>query len=170
MSFLPFGRSFGGRSARGIVSSAKRTRVVSAPVAEVWKVLEDPYQMPRWWPRVERMEGVEEDRFTQVFVSKRRRTVRADFRLLASEPPDAEYSSGHRTWTQEVEGTPFERVLQESITEVLVETVPEGTRITLAQRQKLKGYTRVGALSMRGATVKRLDEALDGLARIVADP
>jgi hypothetical protein len=133
----------------------------------VWAVLEDPYQMPRWWPRVERMEGVEEDRFTQVFVSKRRRTVRADFRLLASEPPDAEYPSGHRTWTQEVEGTPFERVLQESITEILVEPVPEGTRVTLAQRQKLKGYTRVGALSMRGATIKKLDEALDALARIL---
>lgn len=164
MSFLPF-RGLG--QPRRTVSTAKRTRVLSAPIAEVWKVLEDPYSMPRWWPRVERMEGVEEDRFTQVFVSKRRHTVRADFRLLASEPPDAEYPSGHRTWTQEVVGTPFERVLQESITEVLVEPVPEGTRVTIAQRQKLKGYTRIGALSMRGATVKRLDQALEGLERIV---
>jgi uncharacterized protein YndB with AHSA1/START domain len=165
MSFVPF-RGLG--QPRQNVSSAKRTRVLSAPIGEVWKVLEDPYQMPRWWPRVERMEGVEADRFTQVFVSKRRRTVRADFRLLASEPPDAEYPSGHRTWTQEVAGTPFERVLQESITEVLVEPVPEGTRVTIAQRQKLRGYTRFGALSMRSATAKRLDQALDGLARILA--
>ena len=163
MSWVRLGRT----GARRTVSSAKRARVLSAPIAEVWKVLEDPYQMPRWWPRVERMEGVQDDRFTQVFFSKRRRTVRADFRLLASEPPDAEYPSGHRTWTQEVAGTPFERVLQESITEVLVEPVAEGTRVTIAQRQKLKGYTRIGALSMRGATIKRLDEALDGLARIV---
>ena len=163
MSWVRLGRTGGRRT----VSSAKRARVLSAPIAEVWKVLEDPYQMPRWWPRVERMEGVQDDRFTQVFFSKRRRTVRADFRLLASEPPDSEYPSGHRTWTQEVAGTPFERVLQESITEVLVEPVPEGTRVTIAQRQKLKGYTRIGALSMRGATIKRLDEALDGLARIV---
>ncbi len=64
-------------------------------------------------------------------------------------------------------GTPFERVLQESITEVLLEPVPEGTRVTIAQRQKLKGYTRFGALSMRSATIKRLDQALDGLARIL---
>jgi len=153
---------------RRTVSTAKRTRVVSAPIAEVWKVLADPYQMPRWWPRVERMEGVDDEHFTQVFVSKRRHTVRADFRLLASEPPDAQYPTGHRTWTQEVAGTPFERVLQESITEILVEPVPDGgTRVTLAQRQKLKGYTRIGALSMRGATAKRLDEALAGLARIL---
>jgi uncharacterized protein YndB with AHSA1/START domain len=164
MSFLGF-RALG--APRLTVSRAKRVRVLSAPIEEVWKVLADPYQMPRWWPRLERMEGVEEDRFTQVFVSKRSRTVRADFHLLASEPPDAEYPSGHRTWTQEVEGTPFERVLQESITEVLVEPVEEGTRVTLAQRQKLKGYTRIGALSMRGATGKKLDQALDGLERIL---
>ena len=43
--------------------------------------------MPRWWPGVERMEGVEADRFTQVFKTKRGRPVRADFRVLRSEPP-----------------------------------------------------------------------------------
>jgi uncharacterized protein YndB with AHSA1/START domain len=167
MSFIPF-RNRGLFEPRSAITNAKRTRVLDAPIAAVWEVLEDPSQMPRWWPRVERMEGVEADRFTQVFVSKRRHTVRADFRLLASEPPDAHYPTGHRTWTQEVAGTPFERVLSESITEVLVEPAPEGgTRVTIAQRQKLKGYTRIGALSMRGATLKRLDQALDGLARIL---
>ena len=147
--------------------SGRRTRVVGAPVADVWKVLEDPYQMPRWWPRVERVEGVEDDRFTQVFLSKRRHTVRADFRLLASEPPEAEQCRGHRSWTQEVMGTPFERVLQESTTDVVVEPVPEGgTRVTIAQRNKLRGTSRLGALQLRRATGKRLDEALDGLRRI----
>jgi len=164
MSFAPFRGMFGPRRP---VSNAKRTRVLSVPMAEVWKVVEDPFQMPRWWPRVDRVEGVEEDRFTQVYVSKRRHTVRSDFRLLASEAPDAEYPTAHRTWSQEVAGTPFERVLQESITEILLEPVPEGTRVTIAQRQRLKGYTRVGALSMRGATIKMLDQALEGLERIL---
>jgi len=167
VSFIPF-RNRGFFEPRSTISTSKRTRVLNAPVAEVWHVIEDPYQMPRWWPHVARVEGVEGDHFTQVFTSKRGRTVRADFRLLASESPDAEYPSAHRTWTQEVEGTPFERVLSESITEVLVEPVPEGgTRVTIAQRQKLRGYTRFGALSMRGATTKRLDQALDGLERIL---
>jgi uncharacterized protein YndB with AHSA1/START domain len=147
--------------------SGGRTRVVGAPVADVWEVVKDPYQMPRWWPRVERVEGVEDNRFTQVFLSKRRHTVRADFRLLASEPPDAERPSAHRSWTQDVMGTPFERVLQESITEVLLEPVPDGTRATIAQRHKLKGTSRLGALQMRRATRKRVEEALDGLARIL---
>jgi uncharacterized protein YndB with AHSA1/START domain len=144
-----------------------RTRVVPAPLAEVWRVVEDPYQMTRWWPRVERVEGVQDDRFTQVFLSKRRRTVRVDFRLLTSEPPDAERPGAHRSWTQEVVGTPFERVLQESVTEVRLEPVPDGTRVAIAQRNKLKGTSRLGVLSMRRATGKRLDEALDGLARIL---
>jgi uncharacterized protein YndB with AHSA1/START domain len=142
--------------------------VVNASIEDVWSVVADPYQMPRWWPQVERVEGVDDDRFTHVFVSSRRRTVRADFRLVASEPPGDGGRRGHRTWTQELKGTPFERVLQESVTEVVVEPTPEGgTRVTIAQAHKLKGTSRLGALSMRRATSRRLDQALDGLVRIL---
>jgi uncharacterized protein YndB with AHSA1/START domain len=163
MSFLPFRIG----ASRHNLSSATRSRLLAAPLAEVWAVVEDPYQMPRWWPSVERMEGVEDDRFTQVFKTRRRRTVRADFRVLASEPPGGEYASGHRTWSQEVVGTPFETVLHESVTEVAVEPADGGTKVTLAQRQRLRGYSKTGALAMRSATAKRLDEALDGLERIL---
>jgi hypothetical protein len=164
VSFLPFRLG----QARLNLSTASRSRVIGAPVADVWKVIEDPHQMPRWWPGVERMEGVQDDRFTQVFKSRRRRTVRADFRLLASEAPGGGYVGGHRTWEQDLVGTPFERVLAESITEIAVEPGPGpdgGTLVTLAQRQKLRGYSRTGAWAMRSATGKRLDEALEGLAR-----
>lgn len=148
--------------------NVRRTRVLDAPLGDVWQVVEDPYQMPRWWPRLERVEGVQDDRFTEVFLSKRRRTVRADFRVLVSEAPDGSEASGRRNWTQEVAGTPFEGVLQESTTELIVEPVPEGgTRVTIAQRNNLKGTSRLGALQMRRATGKRLDAALNGLARIL---
>jgi len=165
VKFFPFGIGAGRRS----LSTATRTAVLdSASVEDVWAVVADPYQMPRWWPGVERMEGVEDDRFTQVFKTKRRRTVRADFRLLASEPPGAEYTGAHRTWEQEVEGTPFDRVLVESITEIGLEPAPDGgTRVTLAQRQRLRGYSKTGALAMRSATARRLDEALEALQTIL---
>jgi uncharacterized protein YndB with AHSA1/START domain len=163
MSLLPF--RIGAN--RHNLSSATRSRVLAAGPAEVWEVIADPYQMPRWWPSVERMEGVEDDRFTQVFKTRRKRTVRADFRVLASEPPGGEYTSAHRTWTQEVVGTPFEPVLHESITEIAVEPADDGTKVTIAQRQRLRGYSKTGALAMRSATRKRLDEALDGLERIL---
>ena len=70
MTPLPFGIG----TTRRTVSTAARTRVLAAPVGEVWKVIEDPHQMPRWWPGVERMEGVEGERFTQVLKTARRRT------------------------------------------------------------------------------------------------
>ena len=162
MSFLPFRIGANRRN----LSSAERSRELAAPPAEVWAVIADPYQMPRWWPSVERMEGVEDDRFTQVFKTRRRRTVRADFRVLASEPPGGEYTSGHRSWSQEVAGTPFEPVLHESITEIAVEPANAGTKVTIAQRQRLRGYSKAGALAMRSATAKRLDEALEGLERL----
>lgn len=115
--------------------------------------------MPRWWPGVTRMEGVEDERWTQVFTTKRGRPVRADFHLMLSEPP------WRLVWEQEVSGTPFERVLEESITEVILQPVDGGTEVTIAQRQKLRGYSRTGGLLLRRATKGKLKEALEGLER-----
>ena len=114
--------------------------------------------MPRWWPGVERMEGVDDDRFTQVFKTKRGRPVRADFRVLSLGAAVA------RSWEQEIAGTPFERVLNESVTEVALKPVPGGTEVTIVQHQKLRGYSRTGGFMLRRATAAKLDEALDGLA------
>jgi uncharacterized protein YndB with AHSA1/START domain len=139
---------------------ARRSRTIQATPQQVWEVVEDPHHMPRWWPGVQRMESVEEDHWTQVFQTKKGRPVRMDFRLLASEPPY------QRAWEQEVAGSPFERVLIESVTEVALEEDGNGTRVTIAQRQKLKGYSRTGGFMLRRATTKKLDEALDGLERI----
>ena len=116
--------------------------------------------MPRWWPGVTRMEGVHDDRFTQVFISKRGRTVRMDFQVLASEPP------WRRMWEQELAGTPFERVLGQSVTEIVLEPEGTGTKVTIEQRQKLRGYSRTGAFMMKRAARERLDQALEGLERI----
>jgi hypothetical protein len=117
--------------------------------------------MPRWWPGVERVEAVAPDRFTQVFKTKRGRSVRIDFRVRASEPPTT------RAWEQEVAGTPFERVLRSSVIEVQLDPVPAGTEVTISQEQKLRGYSRTGGFLVRRATAAKLDEALEGLARIM---
>ena len=49
--------------------------------------------------------------------------------------------------------------------EVVVEPAEGATRVTIEQRQKLRGQMRFGGLFLRRATRKRLDEALDGLER-----
>jgi uncharacterized protein YndB with AHSA1/START domain len=138
------------------------TRTIPATPQRVWSMLEDPHHMPRWWPGVTRMESVEVERWTQVFTTKRGRPVRADFHLTISEPP------WRRVWEQDVVGTPFERVLDESIIEVMLEPVDGGTQVTIAQRQKLRGYSRTGGFLLRRATKDKLKEALEGLERVCA--
>lgn len=125
-------------------------------------MISDAHHMPRWWPGVERMEGVQEDRWTQVFKTKKGRPVRADFQVLVSEPPF------RQVWGQELAGTPFERVLNELTIEIRLEPArgDAGTEVTIEQAQKLRGYSKTGGFLVRSATKKRLDEALDGLARI----
>jgi uncharacterized protein YndB with AHSA1/START domain len=139
---------------------AQRSRTLPASQQELWEIVSDPHHMPRWWPGVDRMEGVEDDRFTQVLKTKRGRPVRADFRVVHSEP------TWTRSWAQEVAGTPFERVLSESVVEVRLKPAPGGTEVIISQQQKLRGYSRTGGFLLRRATETKLDEALDGLARI----
>jgi uncharacterized protein YndB with AHSA1/START domain len=148
--------------------AAKRTRTVSASPAEVWEVIADPHHMPRWWPGVKRMEDVSEEHWTQVFQTKKGRAVRVDYHLIKSDPPGPGGDPpGVLSWEQEIEGTPFERVLAESITELVLEPQDAGTQVTLIQRQKLRGYSRTGGFLLRRATKERLDEALKGLDGIV---
>jgi uncharacterized protein YndB with AHSA1/START domain len=143
------------------VPTTRRERTLEADPQRVWELIEDPHHMPRWWPGVQRMESVDENRFTQVFYTKRGRPVRMDFRVLASEPPV------RRVWEQELEGSPFERVLGQAITEIQLEPAGDGrTQVAIVLTQKLRGYSRTGGFMLRRATRRRLDEALDGLAAI----
>jgi uncharacterized protein YndB with AHSA1/START domain len=131
--------------------------MLGAAPERVWEVVEDPHHFPRWWPGVKRMEGVDGERWTQVFVTKKGHTVRVDFRLLDSAAPS------RRRWEQELVGSPFERVLRRSVTEVRVEPAGAGTKVTIEERQKLRGYSRLVGLLLRRAARTRLDGALDGL-------
>src|SRR5919112_1578797 len=35
-----------------------RTREIAAPVGAVWDLVSDPHSLPRWWPKVMRVEDV----------------------------------------------------------------------------------------------------------------
>jgi uncharacterized protein YndB with AHSA1/START domain len=140
---------------------ARRSRTFQVPPAEIFDLIAEPDHLPRWWPGVARVEGVEGDRFTEVLMTKRGRPVRADFRIVQSDRPYAV------AWIQEVEGTPFQRVLNESVVAIGLSIDAEGTTVTIEQRQKLRGYSRTGGFLLRRATAAKLDEALDGIARIL---
>lgn len=140
---------------------AQRTRMLKAGQSEIWELIADPHHMPRWWPGVIRMEGVSDDRFTQVFKTKKGRSVRIDFTIVASDPPRT------RAWAQDIPGSPFERVLSELTIEVQLNPVDDGTEVTISQQQRLRGYSKTGGFLLKRATRQRLEEALDGLERII---
>lgn len=140
--------------------TSRRTRTIAAAPQSVWEVINDPHHLPRWWPGVARMESVSEETWTEVHMTKKGRPVRVDFKLVASEPP------WRRSWEQEIIGTPFERVLNAAVTELELEPVDDGTRVKLALKHNLRGYSRVGAFMLRRATRAKLTEALEDLERI----
>lgn len=148
--------------------TVRRSRVITAPPEDVYVLVADPQHMPRWWPGVQGMEGVEAGVFTQIFLTKKGRRVRADHYLTELEPPGSEGQPGRVSWAQAIEGTPFERVLSEAVTEVQVAGAQGGTEVTISLTQTLRGYNRTGGFLLRRATRKKLDEALDGLERVVS--
>jgi uncharacterized protein YndB with AHSA1/START domain len=127
----------------------------------VWRVVADPHHLLRWWPGVARIEGVSDERFTEVHVSKRGRSVRLDFDVTVSREPH------ERVWVQELAGTPFERYLRESQVAVRLEERPPGTLVTLELRSSPRGASLIGGgLLLARAGRRRLEEALDGLERL----
>jgi carbon monoxide dehydrogenase subunit G len=143
----------------------KRSRVIGARRAEIWRLVSDPNHLSRWWPKVVRVEGVQERArgtgtlWTKVLETQAGRQVRADYRCLYSKEPT------RYVWEQELEGSPFERVLRSSVTSVDLAEADGDTRVTLEMDQGLRGLSRLGGFMVRRATRGQLDEALDGLER-----
>jgi uncharacterized protein YndB with AHSA1/START domain len=137
--------------------TARRSRTLAAPPERVWGIVGDPHHLPRWWPRVTRVEAVTAEHFTEVLTTEDGRSLRADFRVVDSRAPE------RRVWEQEVDGTPFEKVFAASSTEVKLLPDGDGTRVTLVVRQQLRGSARMGGFMVRRATGRVLDEALQAL-------
>jgi uncharacterized protein YndB with AHSA1/START domain len=166
--------------------TVRRSRTIEASPEDLWEVLGDPHHLPRWWPRVSRVEAVEENAFTEVLTGPSGKIVRADFKLL-------EQVDGQRiVWSQQVENTPFARVLRSAETEITLTSAsaghaaggyrehPSATEVTIELRQELQGFSPrpgsgswIGGLSRFGSPLVRraahstIAEALDGLERIV---
>lgn len=146
-----------------------RTRTIEAPVAAVWKLVSDPYNLPRWWPRTARVENVDRkgggrrSQWTKVLETAAGRGVRADFRCLSAAENE------RFVWEQELEGTPFERHLKALRVEVEMRQREGGTAVSISEVQSLKGMSKLGSPLMRRARGEALDEALDGIERALGD-
>ena len=158
--------------------TARASRRIAAPAEQLWRIVSDPYHLPRWWPRVERVEDVDAGAFTEVMRTKKGRTVRADFDLVRADEP-----AGTVVWEQRLAGTPFAGVLSFSETELRVVPAAEASDVTIQMRQELSGTApgapaaegepaakrrkpSLGGWLLRRAAQRTIKEALDGLEEI----
>jgi uncharacterized protein YndB with AHSA1/START domain len=147
------------------VPRVSRSRLIAASSERVWDLVSDPHSLPRWWPRTVRVEDVREAggeaQWTSVLQTERGTGVRADFRCT-------EASEGERyAWEQQIEGTPFERVLRAARLEIGMRPDGGSTEVTLTSDEALRGVSRLGSSMMKGAARGRLDEALASLERVL---
>ena len=145
--------------------TVSRKRLIDAPSERVWDLVSDPEHLPRWWPRTVRVEDVRKSpggrrsRWTTVLGTERGRGVRADYRCVGA-------TAGERyAWEQEIEGTPFERILRSAGLQIRLEGQSQSTLVILESSERLRGLSRLGSPMMRRATRRRLDEALSGIER-----
>jgi uncharacterized protein YndB with AHSA1/START domain len=142
----------------------RRERTVSAPPAEVWGIVSDPTRLAAWWPGVKRVEEASREAWTTVLVSPKGKAVRADYSLVEAAEPE------RVLWRQEVDESPFERLLEESTTEI--ELAPDdsgGTVVRLTLDQRPRGWARFSPFQLRAAARRQAEAALDGLAGMLGD-
>lgn len=141
--------------------TVSRSRLIAAPLASVWRLICDPHNLPRWWPRAARVEDVRgegtELRWTTVLRGESGSFVRADYRLTQLRPQTA------LAWAQELAGTPFEGILRSATLAIELRAAGEGTEVSLTSAETLRGISRLGAPLVRSAAGRRLEEALDGI-------
>jgi uncharacterized protein YndB with AHSA1/START domain len=142
-----------------------RKRLIDAPPERVWGLISDPHHLPRWWPRTIRVEDVRDvqggrrSRWTTVLGTERGRGVRVDYRCTGATHGEL------YAWEQDIEGTPFEKILRSAALEIHLQGRDGRTVVTLAGSERLRGLSRLGSPMMRRAMGRRLSEALDGIER-----
>src|ERR1700685_4466136 len=118
--------------------TARRNRTIAASLEDLWNLIGDPHHLPRWWPRVTRVEDVEQDAFTEVMRTRKGKLVRADYNVVLRD------EQAHSiVWAQRVEGTPFAQVLSSAETQLWLAApaTGTGTQVTIELRQSMVRYS-----------------------------
>src|SRR5688500_20405185 len=106
-----------------------RRRRIAAPPGALWSIISDPYHLPRWWPRTQRVENVSPGelkgrRWTQVLEPRDGRGIRADYRCVSAD------SAERFIFEQQVEDGPFATFIQSSRTEIWLDPNKSTSEVT----------------------------------------
>jgi uncharacterized protein YndB with AHSA1/START domain len=135
----------------------KAETVVPAAPEEVWGLVSDPGRLPLWWPGVTRVEEASADAWTTVLSSPTGKSVRVDYTRVEAE------HERRLVWRQEVEQSPFERILASATTEIALAPEESGTRVHVAIDQRPRGWARFAPLQFRAAGRRQVQGAVEGL-------
>jgi uncharacterized protein YndB with AHSA1/START domain len=134
--------------------------VLPAAPEEVWGLVSDPARLPQWWPGVTRVEEATSDAWTTVLSSAKGKAIRVDYSRVEAEP------ERRVVWRQEVEESPFERILASATTEIALAEEDGGTRVTVSLDQRPRGWARFAPFQFRAAGKRQVQGALDGLKAV----
>jgi uncharacterized protein YndB with AHSA1/START domain len=140
----------------------RRETVVPEGLDEVWRLVSDPAQLPRWWPGVTRVEEASPEAWTTVLTSPKGKSVRMDYTRVEAAAPT------RLVWRQEVEASPFERILAEATTSLELTEAEDGTRVAIELDQKPRGWARFAPLQFRAAGTRQVQGAVEGLEKLFA--
>jgi uncharacterized protein YndB with AHSA1/START domain len=135
----------------------RKETVVPAAPEEVWGLVSDPARLPQWWPGVTRVEEASADAWTTVLSSPKGKSLRVDYSRVSAEP------ERRMVWRQEVEESPFERILASATTEIALAEDAGGTRVTVSLDQRPRGWARFAPLQFRAAGKRQVEGAVEGL-------
>jgi uncharacterized protein YndB with AHSA1/START domain len=134
--------------------------VVPVAPEEVWGLVSDPARLPQWWPGVTRVEEASAQAWTTVLSSPQGKALRVDYTRVEAEP------ESRLVWRQEVEESPFERILASATTEIALAPEPDGTRVSVALDQRPRGWARFAPFQFRAAGRRQVRGAVEGLAAV----
>jgi hypothetical protein len=98
--------------------------------------------------------------WTTVLTSAKGRDVRADYTCVSATAPQ------QLVWRQELDESPFERILAEAVTSLELEDADGGTRVSIELDQRPRGWARFAPLQFRAAGRRQVEGALQGLERL----
>jgi uncharacterized protein YndB with AHSA1/START domain len=136
--------------------------VVPAAPEEVWGLVSNPARLPQWWPGVTRVEEASPQAWTMVLTSPQGKSVRVDYTRVEAE------AQRRLVWRQEVDESPFERILASALTEIALAPEDSGTRVSVALDQRPRGWARFAPLQFRAAGRRQVRGAVEGLDAMFA--